>query len=98
MKTSVSSAAHRSPIPLGFCKIGSTGDSPLVITLIAGTFSVFDPCTSATITSHGDSVRASGDRGFPPLPGWRKKAILRPSIDQTGCESRDVDGAMKRIG
>jgi hypothetical protein len=34
----------------------------------------------------------------PPVPGWRKNAILFPSTDQTGCESRDVEGAMNRIG
>src|SRR5436190_12063338 len=53
---------------------------------------------SATITSHLDSVLANGDRGVPPFPGWRRKAILRPSTDHTGCVSRDVEGAIKRIG
>jgi hypothetical protein len=30
------------------------------------------------MTSHGDSVRASGGRGVPPVPGWRRNAIFFP--------------------
>ena len=59
---------------------------------------MFPAGMSAIITSHGESVRASGERGVPPVPGWRKNAIFRPSADQAGCESREVDGAMNRIG
>ena len=53
---------------------------------------------SAIITAHGDSVRANGDRGVPPLPGWRRNASFFPSGDHAGRESREVDGAMNRMG
>src|SRR5262245_4742804 len=61
-------------------------------------FSRLAVSTSTTRISHGESTRASGDRGVPPAPGWRKNAILRPSGDQTGEESRDVDGARNQMG
>ena len=88
-------------MPPGFCRIGSTGLSPLVTAVTTEKllrFSLFADSRSAMRIIHGKSVRASGGRGAPPLPGWRKKAIFRPSDDQAGNESREVDGAIKRIG
>ena len=69
------------------------GFSPLVTAVVA-----FNDSASATMTFHGFSNRASGDRGVPPVPGCRRNAIFRPSGDQSGNVSLDVDGAMKRIG
>src|SRR5450759_4661527 len=40
----------------------------------------------------------SGERGVPPRPGWRTNTIARPSADQRGSESRDVDAARYRTG
>jgi hypothetical protein len=34
----------------------------------------------------------------PPAPGSRRNAMLRPSGDQAGIESRKVDGATNRTG
>src|SRR5213593_3159429 len=73
--------------------MGSTGMSPLVTAAAA-----FKDSTSATKIFHGKSARARGERGVPPAPGCRRNAILRPSADQAGNESRDVEGATKRIG
>src|SRR2546430_17383958 len=72
--------------------MGSTGISPLVAAV-----TVFRDSRSATTIFHGKSTRASGERGVPPVPGWRRKAILRPSADHAGNESREVEGATKRI-
>jgi hypothetical protein len=36
--------------------------------------------------------------GAPPAPGRRTKAICRPSGDQRGEESREVEGASQSIG
>ena len=83
-------------MPPGFWRIGSTGDWPLVIAVVTegAAFSI-----SATRICHGDgSFRASGRRGAPPVPGWRRNAIFRPSADQAGEVSRDVEAAMNRIG
>src|SRR5215831_8561556 len=98
IKTMWSSAAQWIPIPPGFWTIGSIGDSPLVTTAVAGIVSARVDPISATMRLHGVSFRAIGDRGVPPVPGWRRNAIFRPSIDQTGCVSRDVEGAMNRTG
>src|SRR5690349_12695490 len=97
MNTRVSSAAQRRPMPPGFWTIGSMG-SPLVIAVTAGISVALGAWTSAIRTDHGVSVRASGDRGVPPVPGGRRNATFFPSSDQTGEVSRDVDGAMNRIG
>src|SRR5215475_9447044 len=84
MKTRWSSAAQRIPISSGFWTIGSIGDSPLVTTAVAGIVFVRADPILATMRLYGVSFRANGDRGVPPVPGWRRNAIFRPSIDQTG--------------
>ena len=78
----------------GFWRIGSTGALPLVTAVV-----IAIDCTSATWIVQGNgSGRVIGDRGVPPVPGCRRNAILRPSGDQAGEESREVDAAMNRIG
>src|SRR6185295_15480809 len=98
MKTSVLLPAHRTPIPPGFCTIGSTG-LPLLTAATVGALPVLLMLlTSATSISHGASLRESGDCGVPPVPGWRRNTIFRPSGDHDGSASREVEGAMNRIG
>src|SRR3954462_211225 len=81
-------------MPPGFCRIGSTGESPLVTTV--ETAKVW---TSATSNVHGGVTGAApAERGVPPVPGCRRNAIFFPSGDHAGMESREVDGAMNRMG
>src|SRR5438045_6923511 len=54
--------------------------------------------TSATMIDHDCCGSSSGERGVPPAPGERTKAIFRPSIDHTGSSSRVVFGLIYRIG
>src|SRR5262249_41086692 len=98
MNTSRSPAPQRRPRPPGLRRMRSTG-LPLVQTDVAS-MSLSSPSrfVPAIMIAHGDSASASGERGVPPAPGCRRNAILLPSGDQTGDESREVDGATYRIG
>src|SRR5436190_12916471 len=98
MKTSVLFPAHRTPMPPGFCTIGSIGLPLLAATTMGALPLELMLPTSATSISHGDSIGAIGDCGVPPIPGCRRKTIFFPSGDHEGSESREVEGAMNRTG
>ena len=53
---------------------------------------------SAVQIAHGVGRGNSTGSGAPPVPGRRTKARRRPSGDQRGEPSREVEGAIQTMG